>query len=80
MVDHQETYKGREIVVRAAEAPRAARAAEDEPGELEVLIDGEPIQVHVAEDGSYESHDFMFRVFGSPAELARAKIDQMPAK
>lgn len=90
MADHQETYKGREIVVRAPKATTGAAAVRaEEPGEhdehqehsdLEVLIDGKPIQVTVAQDGSYESHEFMFQVFASPAELARAKVDQMPAK
>lgn len=71
MAGHKETYKG-----RAIEIAEHDDAEHDDAKEHELKIDGKPLKYHVAEDGSIESHDFMFRVFGSPAELARAVIDQ----
>ena len=67
MADRTETYKGRKIAVS------------DGADEVKLTIDGEPIPIHVHEDGTVESHELMYQMFGSPSELARAVVDQMPA-
>ena len=84
MAGHRETYRGREIVVEdddqeAREVAPEVHDHDDPAGGPKLLIDGKEIEVHVNEDGSVGSHDYMFQVFGSRAELARALIDQMPA-
>lgn len=64
MPERKELYKGRKIAV-------------SDDGDA-LTIDGEPVPIHVHEDSTVESHDMMFQMFGSPSELARALIDQMP--
>jgi len=71
MAGHKESYKGREIVAEGGDGGHE--------GHSKLTIDGKEIEVHVHEDGSVETHDYMFQLFGSPTELARALIDQMPA-
>lgn len=66
MPERKELYKGRQIVVS------------DDGDAVTLTIDGEAVPIHVHEDGTVESHDMMFQMFGSPSELARALVDQMP--
>ena len=50
----------------------------EEDDGVELTIDGRNIPIHLHEDGTVESHDYMFQVFGSASELARVLVDQMP--
>ena len=75
MADHQEKYKGKEIVIRhrAADTHRSTETLDTQ--ETELLIEGKPVFIVQNSAGQYLAAGFAFDPQSSPLELAKKIID-----
>lgn len=74
-MERRENYKGHAIELRPQKDQEPREEAEDSEGQIELLIDDEPVRHGQLPDGSYFLHEYAYDWTDDLVDLARRFVD-----